>query len=73
MLAVKLEQLAAGGQPGQCSSSKPALAPAAQAQFAHQLFVSGLASGRGGDARHQFAIGHMPRLEPVHQFLRVPK
>jgi hypothetical protein len=68
MLAIELDELAAESEAGQLLEEKPALTPAAQAQFADQLFVSGLASGRGGDARHEFAIGHTPRLEPVPGF-----
>jgi hypothetical protein len=64
MLAIELDELAAESEASQVLLEKPALAPTAQAQFAHQLLVSGLASCRGGDARHEFAIGHMPRLEP---------
>jgi hypothetical protein len=68
VLAINLDKLAAEGYAGQLLEKKPALAPTAQAQFADQLFVSGLASGRSGDARHEFAIGHMPRLEPANHF-----
>jgi hypothetical protein len=68
MLAIELDKLAAEGEAGQLLKEKPALATAAQTQFADQLLVSGLASGRGGDARDKFAIGHMPRLEPANHF-----
>jgi len=34
MLAIELDELAAEGEPGQLLEEKPALAPAAQAQFA---------------------------------------
>ena len=68
MLAIELDELATESEAGQLLKEKPALTPAAQAQFAHQLLVSGFPSGRSGDARHEFAIGHMPRLEPVHDF-----
>ena len=66
MLAIDLDKLAAEGEAGQLLKEKPALAPAAQAQFADQLLVTGLLAGRGGDAGQQFAIGHMPRLEPQY-------
>ena len=57
-----LDELAAEGEEGQVLEEKPALTPAAEAQFAHQLLVSGLASGGGGDARDEFAIGHETRV-----------
>ena len=62
MLAVELDELAADGKPGQLLEQEPALAPAAQAELADQLLVSGLLAGGGSDAGHQFAIGHTPRL-----------
>ncbi len=58
VLAIQLDQLAARGQPGQLLQQQTPLASAAQAQFAHQLLVSGLAAGRAGNPRHQFPIGH---------------
>jgi hypothetical protein len=45
MLAIELDKLAAEGEAGQLLEEKPALTPAAQAQLADQLLVSGLASG----------------------------
>jgi hypothetical protein len=68
MLAINLDKLATEGEAGQLLEEKAALSAAAKAQFADQLFVGGLAPGRGGDARHEFAIGHMPRLEPANHF-----
>ena len=70
MLAIKLYELAAKSEAGQLLEQKPALTPAAETQFAHQLLVGGLTSGGGGDARHEFAISHTPRLEPVLHFAR---
>jgi hypothetical protein len=45
MLAIELDELAAESEASQLLLEKPALAPAAEAQFADQLLVSGLASG----------------------------
>ena len=58
VLAVQLGQLAAHGQPRQLLQQQTPLSPAAQAQFAHQLLVSGFAAGGAGNPRHQFTIGH---------------
>jgi hypothetical protein len=66
VLAIELRKLAAQGEAGQLLEEKPALAAATEAQFADQLLVSGLLSRRGGNARHQFAIGHTPRLRQRH-------
>jgi hypothetical protein len=54
VLAVQLGQRAARGQPRQLLQQQTPLPPAAQAQLAHQLLVSGLAAGRAGNPRHQF-------------------
>ena len=62
LLAIQLHQFAARGQPGQLLEQQAPLAPAAQAEFAHQLLVSGLLAGRAGDPRHQFTIGHRLRV-----------
>ncbi len=45
VLAVKLHQLAADGQPGELFEEQTPFAPAAEGEFAHQLLVSGLAAG----------------------------
>ena len=68
MLAIELQKLATESKAGQLLEQKPAFPSAAQSQLTDQLLVAGLAPGRGGDARHEFAIGHMPRLEPANHF-----
>ena len=62
VLAIQLGQLAAHGQARQLLQQQAPLAPAAEAQLAHQLLVSGFAAGGAGNARDQFAIGHRSRV-----------
>ena len=59
VLAVQLDQFAARGQPRQLLQQQTPLASAAQAQFAHQLLVSGLLPGRARNPRQPVStIGH---------------
>ena len=67
VLAIELDELAAGSEPGKLLEQQTPLAAAAQAEFADQLLVSGFSAGRGGDPREQFAIGHSSRLGQLRQ------
>ena len=59
------------GEPGQLLEQETALAPAAEPELADQLLVSGLLAGGGSDPRHQFPIGHTPRLRQLKVVLLV--
>jgi len=61
-LAVELAERAAGGEARQLFEEQTAFPAAAEAQFAHQLLVSGLAAGRAGNPRHEFTIRHRSRV-----------
>ena len=52
------------GEAGQLLQQQAAFPAARQAQFAHQLLVSGFLAGRAGNPRHQFTIGHTSRVQP---------
>ena len=58
MLAIQLDQFAAGSQPCQLFQQQTPLPPAAKAKFANQLLVSGFLSGGAGNPHHQFTFGH---------------
>ena len=63
LLAIELDELAARGKAGKLLEQQAPLAPAAQAELADQLLVSGFAAGGAGDAGHQLAIGHKARVQ----------
>jgi hypothetical protein len=63
MLAVGFDEVAASGDAGELFQKQAPLAPAAQADFADQLLVTGFASGRTRNVRQQFAIVHRSRVE----------
>ena len=63
VIAIRLHQLAADGEPGQLLKQETPRAPAGERKLADQLLVSGLLAGGGGDPGEQFAISHTPRLE----------
>ena len=50
VLAIGLDEVAAGGHAGELLEEQTALAAAAEAEFAHQLLVSGFAAGGACDA-----------------------
>jgi hypothetical protein len=62
MLAIQLGQRTADGQPRQLLQQQATFPPPGQPQLADQLLVSGFASGRAGNPRYQFTIGHTFRV-----------
>ncbi len=62
VLAIGFDEVAASRDAGQLLQQKTPLAPAAEAEFAHQLLVSGFAAGGASDLRQQFPISHKSRL-----------
>ena len=58
VLAVQLGQRAVCRHPRQLLQQQPPLSPAAKAQLAHQLLVSGLAARRARNPRRQFLVRH---------------
>ena len=65
MLTVQLDERASHGQAGQLFQKQPPLPSAAEAQFAHQLLVSGFAAGRASNAGEKFPIRHNSRVQRV--------
>lgn len=68
VIAIRLHQLAADGEPGQLFEEETPRAPTGERKLADQLLVSGLLARGGGNPGEQLAIGHTPRLEHALHF-----
>ena len=58
VIAVRFNQFAPRGHAVELFDQHTTLSPAAQAQFADQLFVAGPLAGRTFDTMEEFAVGH---------------
>ncbi len=62
VLAIGFDKVAARGDAGELLEKQAAFATPAEAQFTHQLLVSGFAACGARDLRQQFPIGHSLRV-----------
>ena len=62
VLAIELDEGAAGGQAGELLEEQAALHSAAQRELADQLLVAGFLAGGAGDPRKEFLVGHSSRV-----------